>query len=295
MSELSLDQINEALAPFSKELAARMNWDILIEEFEQKEKALKQQITALDQQIASERADVDRLERTGIYRFWKTAKGEHEEALAAEYLEWEAALGEREKLAGQLAEIEERLQFLQARKAQLGNIDKPIEDLLYLKRQAFRKAQTNPLDKLETEINQFKLHELGLGGILVPLPGLIYELSRLHKAMEAKALFFEAQKKNIFKTYGATFESIEKRFDSLIRSMDLYHKTADRRLPFHGGYFSNFVGRAKTVELTELVDWLKELLADVKKTDTQAKVLQTQMQIETKAAKQQLQKLLLNL
>lgn len=295
MSELSIAQINEALAPFSKELVARMNWDSLIEEFQQKEKVLNQHIKVIDQQIESERADVDRLEKTGIYRFWATLKGEHESALETEYLEWEAVIGVREKLAGKLAEIEERLQFLEARKAQLGNIDKPIEDLLYLKRQAFRKAQTNPLYALEAEIDQYKLNELGLGSILVPLPGLIYELSRLHKSLEGKHLFFEGQKTKTFKTYSATFESIEKRFESLIRSMDLYHKTADQRLPFHGGYFSKFVGRAKAVELPKLADWLKEVLDDVIKVDTQTKVLQDIMQIETKAAKKQHQKLLLNL
>ncbi|MEL7534312.1 MAG: hypothetical protein AAFN10_23605 [Bacteroidota bacterium] len=218
MAKLSLEEINEALAPFSDELAARMKWDELIFDFGKQIEKLKQTIANLDEQIARERKDVDRLERAGIYRFWKTLKGEQEAALAEEYLEWEAALGEREKLAGQLSEIEARLSFLQGRRARLGDIDEPIEELLRLRRQAFREAIKDPIHNLETLISQNKIAKMGLASIQIPIPGLIYDLKRLHRALELNSRYLK--KDLAFQKFGSNFDSIEKRLDSLARSIN---------------------------------------------------------------------------
>ncbi len=293
MAKLSIKEINEALAPFSEELAARMKWDELIADFNLKKEKLEQTLVNLDEQVARERKDVDRLESAGIYRFWKTLKGEKEDALAEEYLEWEAALAEREKLAGQLAEIEERLQFLKARRAQLGNIDEPIEELLRMKRKAFREAYDDPVFKVETLISQAKIARMGLGNILIPIPGLIYDLTRLHRVLETNPR--RIKKGMVFTRHGSNFEAIEKRLDSVAKSLNLYHKHADRRLLFHGGYFNHFTERAKQVEGSEIVAWIHKMLSDVKVLHVQAQQFEEEANADIKAAQEKHKNLLLNL
>ncbi|MEM6347055.1 MAG: hypothetical protein AAF927_24415 [Bacteroidota bacterium] len=293
MAKLSIKEINEALAPFSEELAARMKWDELISDFTTKKEKLEQTLVNLDEQVARERKDVDRLERVGIHRFWKTLKGEKEAALAEEYLEWEAALAEREKLAGELAEIEERLQFLEARRAQLGNIDEPIEELLRLKRKAFREAYDDPAFKLETLISQAKIARMGLGSVQIPIPGLIYDLNRLHRVLELNPR--RIKKGMVFERHGSNFESIEKRLDSLARSINIYHQNADKRLLFHGGYFNNFTERAKQVERSEILAWVFKMLVDVKTLNAQAIEYEEHANADIKAAQAKHKNLLLNL
>lgn len=263
MSELSLQEINAALAPFKQELADRMHWDRLIDDFTKKQQSLQQQIVSLDAQIEQERADVDRIQQPGIYRFWQTIKGQRDEEEQREYLEWQDALGERETLAGRLAEIEERLQFLRSRKAQLGDIDKPLEELLKLKRQTIRSLIKDPLHQLESQISELKLELLGLSGIQVSLPGTIYELKRLQRAISLNLHRYRKDRHKLMAHFRQNFDALDRRFRSIGTSVDLYHRNAELELAQTGDDLRAFHQQIDQLEPSGLADYLQLWLAQI--------------------------------
>lgn len=293
MSELSLQEINAALAPFKQELADRMHWETLIEDFTKKQQSLQQQIAMLDAQIEEERADVDRIEKPGMYRFWQTLKGKRDEEAQKEYEEWQAALGEREALAGRLAEIEERLQFLRGRKAQLGDIDKPLEELLHLKRKTLRSLIKDPLHQVESQISDLKIDLLGLSGIQVPLPGTIYELKRLQRAIKLNRRRYEKDPPKLQQHYRDNFDSLDRRFHSIATSIDLYHRRAERQLPLTGELLRAFRQELEGLPPTELAVFLLQWWAQITSLQRSVQEREAQTQEYLKSCQEQYQERLL--
>ncbi|MFK7920950.1 MAG: hypothetical protein AB8H47_03290 [Bacteroidia bacterium] len=142
---LSLNEINQALKPYQREVRQQYALEQNISALQHQLASHHENLKYLDQALAKEWDDVKELTESRWREFWMSLKLTESEdvALKKEQKEWEIVRDERQNLISLIAQVEEQVKTLQAKQQYLGKLDTPLEDLLATKHKLLMDSPTH--------------------------------------------------------------------------------------------------------------------------------------------------------